>query len=229
MKKIAKYLIIFSLVFGLSLSLTAAILTDSDGPATNVFTSSRGIDILLREPAWDGYEFGDPDWDNGLSTNPDYEGAAMLGYDVANEYLPGDTVPKDPTIKNLSTSEDAYVAMWLTYYVDLDPTDATPAAKVDYTTFATYLRDGSIVFDTGATLTDWTNESGAAMDFFVYNDYLEVSETTSPLFTEVLIDFGLVPNANGDLPTLEIVANAYAVQKQLPTTSTAALKAFAGY
>ena len=224
MKKIAKYLIIFSLVFGLSLSLTAAILTDSDGPATNVFTSSRGIDILLREPAWDGYTFDDAGWEGGLTP---ISGDMSLGYNIANEYLPGDTVPKDPTIKNNTGSEDAFVAMKLTYKVD--------DVVVPYATFATYLQDVSIAFDTGVTLTDWTDASTAgASDFFIYNDILVADATTSPLFTEVLIDFGLVPNANGDLPKLEIDAMAYAVQKQLPggsnlTAATEALKDFAGY
>lgn len=233
MKKIIKFALAIALLFGFSLSLSYALLTDSDGPITNVFTSSRGIDIELREITWDGYDFGDPDWDHGLSVNPDFDGDPdTLGYNIANEYLPGDTVPKDPTIKNVLDSEDTYVAMELVYKVD--------DVEVDYDEFITYLQPGQIVFDLGATATDWTNESndkGTVADpinlnnFFVYNSALTDEDMTSALFDEILISFDLEPDLEGYLPKLEIDIMAYAVQTQLPTGTDKvdALKDFAVY
>lgn len=219
MKKILKFALVLAMVIGLSLSLSYALLTDSDGPAMNVFTSSRGIDILLREPAWDGYSFDDEDWEYGLGVKDDST-SMLLGYNIANEYLPGDTIPKDPQIRNEMDSEDTYVAMELTYLVEGTP--------VDYATFASYLRDGSLEFD----LVNWTNASNTdAYDFFVYNDFLEAMEVTTPLFDEVLISFDLEPDEFGYLPELEIDITAYAVQTQLPsgTSATDALYDFAGY
>lgn len=232
MKKILKIALALSLIAGISLSLSYALLTDSAGPAMNIFTSSRGIDIKLREPAWDGYDFDDPDdsidplvddWQEGLGTKGNSD-SMLLGYNIANEYLPGDTVPKDPQIKNMTDSEDTYVAMQLTYFVD--------EVEVSYATFATYLQPGSIDFNTGVALTEWTDASNTgAYDFFVYNDMLEAEEITLPLFDEVLISFDLVPDQDGYLPKLEIDIDAYAVQTQLPagTTATDALYDFSGY
>lgn len=224
MKKFTKYLMIFALVFGLTLSLTMTLLTDTTSSATNVFTSSRGIDIELREPAWDGYDFSEA-WPGGTSPKSD---DVTLGYNIANEYLPGDTVPKDPTIKAMTGSDNTYVAMKLTYKVN--------DVVVPYATFATYLRDDSIVFDTGAAVDEWSNESTvpANNDFFVFNSYLvadSAQATTSPLFTQVLISFGLVPDGSGNLPKLEIDATAYGVQISLPagTDKATALKTLAGY
>ncbi len=233
MKKIIQFAIALTLVFGLSLSLSYAYLTDSEGPITNVFTSARGIDIELREQAWDGYGFGDSGWDHGLSANPDFSGNPdTLGFNIASQYLPGDTVPKDPTVLNVLGSEDAYVAMSLVYKID--------DVEVDYDEFITYLQPGQIDFDLGSDVDDWTDASNvkgaignlkSLSDFFVYNSVLPGEAMTSALFDEIMISFDVAPDQDGYLPKLEIDVVAYAVQTQLPsgTSPVDALKDFAGY
>lgn len=233
MKKIIQFAIAIALVFGLSLSLSYAFLTDSEGPITNVFTSARGIDIELRELAWDGYGFGDSSWDHGLSVNPNFSGDQdTLGFNIANQYLPGDTVPKDPTVMNVLGSEDAYVAIGLVYKID--------DVEVDYNEFITYLQPGQIDFDLGTEADDWTDASNvkdvagnleSLGNFFVYNSFLSEEAMTSALFDEIMISFDVAPDQDGYLPKLEIDVTAYAVQTQLPagTSAVDALKDFAGY
>lgn len=240
MKKILMFFMAALLVFGFSLSLSYAFLTDSEGPITNVFTASSGVDILLREETWDGYAFTDPDdnpdtqeidgWNHGLSTNPAYTGEADLGFDLAHAYLPGDLIPKDPTIAKTAASADCYVALELIYSVD--------GVEMARTDFEAYLAT-PIVYDT----TNWTDNSDTTLpfddqlgDFFVYNSALtDSADTTTALFTQMQVGFNstvgtaILPDADGYYPDLRIDVKAYAIQMANVDDPTAELISFADY
>ncbi len=240
MKKILMFFMAALLVFGFSLSLSYAFLTDSEGPITNVFTASSGVEILLREETWDGYAFTDPDdnldspeidgWNHGLSTNPAYIGEADLGFDLAHAYLPGDMIPKDPTIAKTAASADCYVALELIYSVD--------EVEMTRTDFEAYLAT-PLDYD----LVNWTDNSDIIVplddqlgDFFVYNNALtDTDYMTTALFAQMQVGFnntvgtGIVPDEDGYYPNLRIDVKAYAIQAANVDNHTAELISFADY
>lgn len=92
---------------------TLAYFTTKTDPMTNNFTvatgNDKGITGQLREKNWDGYDFNE--FVDKVSKNPD--GSALkgdlteadpdhptYGVDMAKIMLPGDVIPKNPTLKN---------------------------------------------------------------------------------------------------------------------------------
>lgn len=75
---------------------TYAIFSDKTDEKRNVFTIGSGIDGDIFEPNWPGNDDGEV------------------------EYKPGSAIPKDPQIKNTSTSESAYVGIQLRYVLPKD-------------------------------------------------------------------------------------------------------------
>lgn len=194
---------------------TLALLNKTTQTVTNVFASSRSLsdNIQLREPAWDGYDFGEyvtgtTDPTGNKVKDPDN---SALGYNEANNYKPGDTIAKDPTVKNiLSDGDTAYVALKVEF-IDNSGTAMT------YDDFKTaYLKATGITFNTA-----WTNVTPSSTSdkssYFVYGTAAAATElaantATAPLFTKVPLGLQLKEGTDGKLPTFKIKITAYAIQ-----------------
>jgi predicted ribosomally synthesized peptide with SipW-like signal peptide len=163
--------------------VTLAYFTDATSVKTNTFTVSDGLSIKLAEPTWD---------------NLDYDGDAAgitedLGEDLADNIVPGRTIPKDPSVLNDSENDDVWVAIKLAYSGTAN-------------SFALINAFADINFDTvGWEAKDATNT------VFYYKTQLEPDDETTDLFTRVLID---TTAANGDLKPFTINIKAYAVQAE---------------
>lgn len=92
---------------------TLAYFTTKTDPMTNNFTvatgDDKGITGQLREKNWDGYDFGSVVTDptthvtrdpNGTDVVAGKENDSSLGINQAKIILPGDTIQKNPTLKN---------------------------------------------------------------------------------------------------------------------------------
>lgn len=110
------------LVSAIAVGGTLAFLSAKTNEMTNTFTAV-GSDISgqLREPAWDGYDFGanNPD---GKTANPikadgeprNQAELDALGVNMAKEMYPTMEIPKNPMLKNTS-SIPVWMAMKVTY------------------------------------------------------------------------------------------------------------------
>jgi predicted ribosomally synthesized peptide with SipW-like signal peptide len=163
--------------------VTLAYLTDSTAVKTNTFTVSDGISIQLAEPAWDNLNYdGSP---AGITDT--------LGMALADNIVPGRSIPKDPSVKNDSDLEDVWVAIKLTY-----SGTANSFSLID--AFA------DINFNT----TNWEAKD-ATNTVFYYKTQIAPGNATNDLFTRVLIDSSV---ANGVLQPFTIDIKAYAVQAE---------------
>lgn len=198
----------------IAVGATLALLSTTTGTKTNAFSSNRNISIQLRENEWDGYTFEDGAGDSttGLEENPDYTGNKEdLGVNQAKAYLPGQSIPKNPTVKNNNTNGNGVetrVALKVTYFIGKQ--------QVTYETFKTTLLDtNGIAFDTD----NWTkiqNSSDEKLaDIYLYNEELGLeatNNTTTPLFSTVPINKNLQPGEDEKLPSFNINVQAYAIQ-----------------
>ncbi|MDD2414350.1 MAG: hypothetical protein PHI94_04185 [Eubacteriaceae bacterium] len=206
---------------------TLALLSAGTGTKSNTFSSSKYLNIQLREPAWDGYT-----WDETLpdGSEPDGEHAkttdTALGINQSGNYLPGQTIPKDPTVKNTGSGSEgvpAYVALKVTYSIG--------GNAVSYAAFQSeLLQEAGLDFDTAG----WAliQDAGTAGQIYLYGTgdssgstgtVLEVGSETSPLFKNVPInkDLQLVATTVGEgsdahtemlPPAFKITVKAVAVQ-----------------
>lgn len=208
--RIIKCLIAMSITAVLGIGFTLAYLHDETETKQNVFTSNKKISIQLREPSWDGYQFTDLPGGDGTAAKPgisetDLEG---LGVAMAQGYVPGQHIPKDPQVKNNGETADgisSYIALKVQYFDDQDQ-------QVSYDTFKNnYLAEPGIEFNTNWTL---IADSDDGSQIYFYNNILKVGEDTSknPLFKEVPLSLGLEPKADGTLPKFEIKVTAYGIQ-----------------
>lgn len=159
----------FALVAVIAIGATFALLSDSTGPVTNTFTvAENGIQIELREPQFDGVDFG------GDPLNPQ---PAELGQVLAQNIVPGREIPKDPTVKNTG-AHDCWVAIKLEY------TWNNGADKVPFSTLKDQV---SFVTEANWVAKDDTNS------VFYFNAQLASGEKTDALFDTVEIkDVGTV-------------------------------------
>ncbi|MEG0792374.1 MAG: SipW-dependent-type signal peptide-containing protein [Lachnospiraceae bacterium] len=209
-KKIAVILAIAA-VSVLGASVTLALLTDVTEAKTNTFASSQKIDILLREPQWDGYQFKDIPGGDGTSANPTIKDAALenLGVNRAKEYLPGEIIQKDPQVKNSLDGVSVYTALKVEYY-GMDTIKPITAAVFQ----ADYLQpNGLVINDQWERIADSTPTSTS--EYYLYKNILKKGEDTSktPLFSKVPIKLDILTN-DGKLPRFEIKVTAYAVQSE---------------
>lgn len=202
----------------IAVGVTLALLSTTTGTKTNAFSSNRNISIQLREDKWDGYTFEDGAGDSttGEEAIEGREKDMTLGVNQAKAYLPGQSIPKNPTVKNNNTNGNGVetrVALKVTYFIGKQ--------QVTYETFKTTLLDtNGIAFDTD----NWTkiqNSSDEKLaDIYLYNEELGLEEdnktteknTTTPLFSTVPINKNLQPDAEGKLPSFNINVQAYAIQ-----------------
>lgn len=198
----------------IAVGATLALLSTTTGTKTNAFSSNRNISIQLRENEWDGYTFEDGAGDSttGLEANPDYTGNKEdLGVNQAKAYLPGQSIPKNPTVKNNNTNGNGVetrVALKVTYFIGKQ--------QVTYETFKNKLlaTDG-IEFNNKWKQIDGNDNDNMA-DIYLYQDVLgleeDVNNTTTPLFSTVPINKNLQPGEDGGLPSFNINVQAYAIQ-----------------
>lgn len=184
----------------LTIGITLALLTATTDTKVNAFSSNKDIDIALREEAWDGYTFKDTDPGNG--TTAKNENDMTLGVNQAKNYVPGQEIPKNPTVKNTGDENgvDAYVAI-----------------KVQYD--ESFIAKDGIDFDNSAwELIDTKNEETKVCAVYLYKKVLSTEEkdnqnVTSPLFNTVTVNPDLVPDeTTGLLPDFSINVQAYAIQ-----------------
>ena len=198
----------------IAVGATLALLSTTTGTKTNAFSSNRNISIQLRENKWDGYTFEDGAGDSttGLEENPNYTGNKEdLGVNQAKAYLPGQSIPKNPTVKNNNTNGNGVetrVALKVTYFIG--------EQQVTYETFKNKLlaTDG-IEFNNKWKQIDGNDNDNMA-DIYLYQDVLglkeDVNNTTTPLFSTVPINKNLQPGEDGKLPSFNINVQAYAIQ-----------------
>ena len=130
---------------------------------------------------------------------------AGLGFTLAQNYYPGDVIPKDPTIKNVQ--EDAWVAI-----------------KVEYSEDTKGIIE-SITFDTAKWGLNPIATSGNS-ELYMYNSVLAKDAATSALFSEVKIKSTVT-----DTKDFNIKVSGYAVQAHGvdEATATQELKTLAGF
>lgn len=176
----------------LTIGITLALLSATTDTKVNAFSSNKNIDIALREEAWDGYDFNDPNPGNGTTAKD--ENDMTLGVNQAKNYMPGQTIPKNPQVKN--TKEDNGV-------------DAYVAIKVQYD--KSFLAEDGISFNNNAWTLIGTAADGSQVYF--YHAVLGVGDTTEALFNTVTVNPDLVPDeTTGLLPDFSIRVQAYAIQ-----------------
>lgn len=188
----------------LTIGITLALLSATTDTKVNAFSSNKNIDIALREDKWDGYNFEDANPGDGTSAKN--ENDMTLGVNQAKNYMPGQTIPKNPQVKNTGDTKngvDAYVAIKVQY---LDGETA-----VDYDEFAKkFLAKDGIDFNTEWTLIGEADGS----QVYLYHAVLGVGKTTTTaLFDAVTVNPDLVPDeTTGLLPDFSIRVQAYAIQ-----------------
>lgn len=197
----------------IAVGATLALLSTTTGTKTNAFSSNRNISIQLRENEWDGYTFEDGAGDSttGEAAITGREEDMTLGVNQAKAYLPGQSIPKNPTVKNNNTNGNGVetrVALKVTYFIG--------EQQVTYETFKNKLlaTDG-IEFNNKWKQIDGNDNDNMA-DIYLYQDVLglkeDVNNTTTPLFSTVPINKNLQPGKDGKLPSFNINVQAYAIQ-----------------
>lgn len=197
----------------IAVGATLALLSTTTGTKTNAFSSNRNISIQLREDKWDGYTFEDGAGDSttGEEAIEGHEEDMTLGVNQAKAYLPGQSIPKNPTVKNNNTNGNGVetrVALKVTYFIG--------EQQVTYETFKNKLlaTDG-IEFNNKWEQIDGNDNDNMA-DIYLYQDVLgleeDVNNTTTPLFSTVPINKNLQPGEDGELPRFNINVQAYAIQ-----------------
>lgn len=189
----------------LTIGITLALLSATTDTKVNAFSSNKDINIALRESKWDGYDFNDPNPGNGTTAKD--ESDMTLGVNQAKNYVPGQEIPKNPTVKNTGDTTngvDAYVAIKV-QYLDGD-------TAVAYDTFTEkFLAENGINFNPKWTLIETTEDKSQV---YLYHAVLGVGEiTTEALFDTVTVNPNLVPDEEtGLLPDFSINVQAYAIQ-----------------
>lgn len=176
----------------LTIGITLALLSATTDTKVNAFSSNKDIDIALREEAWDGYDFNDTTPGNGTTAKDEKD--MTLGVNQAKNYVPGQKIPKNPTVKNTGDTTNgvnAYVAIKVQYDKD-------------------FLAENGIDFNTKWKLID-TAADGSQV--YLYHAVLGVGNTTEALFNTVTVNPNLVPDEEtGLLPDFSINVQAYAIQ-----------------
>lgn len=177
----------------LTIGITLALLSATTDTKVNAFSSNKDIDIALREEAWDGYDFNDSTPGNGTTAKDEKD--MTLGVNQAKNYVPGQKIPKNPTVKNTGDTTNgvnAYVAIKVQYDKD-------------------FLAENGIDFDNTAWKLIDTAADGSQV--YLYHAVLGVGNTTEALFNTVTVNPNLVPDEEtGLLPDFSINVQAYAIQ-----------------
>lgn len=197
MKKKIGLFMSFILVAAVAVGTTLAFLQDDLGSMTNTFASDSNISGELIEPGWTD-DFG---------TNGSW-----------SDYLPGNSHAKNPQIKINTGSVDARVAIKVAYKVNGAFVSAATFSEYATITNGTSLANGMSSAWTLQNVSDTNNAQ-----YYVYNSVMSAGATTTPLFDNVKINDDIQENADGSLPTLEIIISGHAVQAANNTNYAAQL------
>lgn len=196
--KIAMLLVVM-LSIGM-LSATFALFHQNTELKENVFTASSGLSISLREPSWDGYDFDDKvPGIPGTQKNPESKDTS-LGIDLAQQYMPGDHIKKDPTLKNEQGSENAWVAIKVEFYNHDGTLISQEQFEKEY---------GMITINDKFTLI----EANTKYSLYAYNDILKAGDKSEALFNEVVVNEDIA-FVKGGLPSFKVKTSGYAVQSK---------------
>lgn len=99
------------LIVGISVGITMALLWGKSNEKANVFTGSKGVEVVLSEVNWDGSTATDP------TGRADAALLATDGKKIAQTYTPNMVIPKDPILTNLSDDQDVWVMLRVEYTV----------------------------------------------------------------------------------------------------------------
>lgn len=200
-KKIVTAIASLALVGAISIGATLAYLSAQTQTMKNTFTApGTNLSIELREPAWDGYNFGEGTNPDGTTANPSYAGDETLGITEAANFAPGSVVAKNPMVKNTST-QDVWIA------VVVDKTDLPDYVDIAWN-------------NTNWTIADTTGDKVIAY----YNTTKAANEATEAVFTQVSIA-NTVSSITAS--SFDISVKAYAIQAANVNDLTAAQTAFA--
>lgn len=158
--KIKKIAVTLSLAAVIGLGGTLAYINNVTETVTNTFNSSKDaqIDGKVEEDKWNK--------------------------DSASNYLPGDVLAKNPTVKLEADSESAWVAM------SLDFKDSKEAS-VDYNTFKKYAEHDGIG-------SDWVliAKNAQGSELYANMNELAAGNKTQPIFNKITVNAGLTTVTN---------------------------------
>lgn len=187
-----------------------AYFTDTDF-ATNTFTIGN-VDIDLVESTWENLDTATVDKnDNDIP-------------DAAEDMMPGETVDKDPVIKNLSTKNPAYVFVKVEVPCTTIVAPATTSEELfTYTTNAgwTELSSAAVACTSGGTATHvyYYGTGGTLTALAKAADASTPTPTSNPVFSSVTLRSTLKGN-EGLTGNKNIVVTGYGIQTE-GLTSTA--------
>ena len=191
-----------------------AYFTDTDS-ATNTFTIGN-VNIDLVESTWENIPAANDANNNGIP-------------DAAEEMMPGETVDKDPVVKNLSTKNPAYV--FVKVEVPCSKTITTPTSLPTTELFTYTVNSGWTELSSAAVA---CTDSGTATHVYYYGNSTTLTElakttnentpTASPaLFDEVTLLGTLkseqIPNPDA---AKNIVVTGYGIQTEGLASTTPA-------
>lgn len=230
-KKVLMTVTSVALIATLAVGATLAFLKTTTKEVTNTFTSDRSISISLREPKWDGYGFNeetttilyteqpkggvkqvsDDDYPGGVSGVKDAADdiGKTYGVNIANQYMPGDTIPKNPLVKN-TCEEKVYTAITVECIDNAGNSISLEDFENQY---------GKINFNK----TNWYEIGNKGNKrIYVYGTsagaatVLDSNAITPAVFDKVVLKDDIGEDESGvtaTLPTFKIKVNAYAIQE----------------
>lgn len=210
MKKKKTYLAAVILLLLFVVGGAIAYFTDTDN-ATNKFTIGN-VDIDLVETLWDAL----PDTnDNDIP-------------DDAEDMMPGQSVTKDPVIRNLSTKNPAYVFAKVEVPCTTVEAPATPEELFTYTTNAgwtelTVSSELPVACTSGGTATHvyYYGSNGTLTQLAKAANASTPTPTSAPVFSSVTLRSTLTGN-EGLTGEKQIVITGYGIQTEGLTNTTPA-------
>lgn len=196
-------------VAGVSVGITFALLTSKTEKLTNTFTMTPDIKLKLEEPKWE-----------------------LEGKKLAQNFAPGDKIPKDPTVsipsEENNQTDDEYVAAIAKYYIDrnadekfTDDEEVTYeelskccASITDFKTNDWNITPDKRVFYYSTKKTDGTYDfnkmkKGQAVPLFTE---VEVSKNGIRYTADDVAKYGISSSSVGKLKMFKIDVVAYGVQ-----------------
>lgn len=237
-----------SLAAATAIGSTLAYFTMHTQQMTNTFTvaAPTGISGQLREPTWDGYNFNeinskkaDPAGDEVNSSPAAYDSPFVvsdLGFTKAATVMPGDLIPKDPTMMNTTNWDfsGATKGSWGKLAAGKQNVDVFMAMKVTYD--SKKLAGTSFMYKgNNAPNQEWNkydsvvNKDGTTSDFYIWcagtsgvPARVSSGTPTDALFDAVKVHDGIKDPA--DLQDFNIVLKGAEVQAQNLDGQTAVIE-----
>lgn len=216
-KRIVLALSAVTVVAAMAIGGTLAFMTNQTDTKTNTFVAAKGLSGELREPTWDGYQFGDlvdgkePDGTQAKSNSAD------LGINKSAKVSPNLLIPKDPQLKNTSSDMPVYMAVKVTY--GFKKGTAFSANKTKFDTYAEIQNDSGANSPNSGWIKASSNADGSEIYVYVGSNsdnslkQVDSQGVTNALFKDVYIkstatndDFEALAGETGlGNPTIQIV------------------------